>query len=382
MLENYQQHLNSIKEKNNYRFLRTVESCSGKYIEYQSKSYLNFSSNDYLGLSQNSEIINFIKEQLTQVGNCSSRLVSGHNQSFENLEKEISQWRGFEQTLITTNGYATNVGILSSLKSPKGETLFFFDEFCHASIVDGILLSKSKWFRFRHNDVEDLKKKIKKFSQKDHQIIIVTESVFSMNGEIAPIQKLLELSQNHNAIFYLDEAHSIGVFGKERQGFSKEMNLGKFKNVITVATMGKALGSFGAFVNSSEEMKDYFINTCRSFIFSTALPQSILLSCQKAIQLLKNDFKSNLLELAKYFREKCLEKKIPLVSSNSHIICVFTGRSDRAIELQQQLMKNGIFAIAIRPPTVKGSRIRFTISHFMHQKDIDFCLEVLEKFFN
>ena len=402
-IQNYQKVLSSIHKKNCYRSLKSAEKINGKFITYDGKDYLNFSSNDYLGFSQNQKIIQFVKQNLTHLGNCSSRLVTGNHILFENLEKQISQWRGFEETLITTNGYATNIGILSALAATEKETIFFFDELCHASIIDGIFLAcsrsplKCKWHRFKHNNLEDLQKKVTKFLEKNHktkiknktaspikdakeiQIIFVTESVFSMNGDIAPIKKIVQLSQKYGAIFYLDEAHSLGVFGKKGEGFSKEIS--KYKNIITMATMGKSLGNFGAFINCSSEMKEYFINTCRSFIFSTALPSTSLLGCQKAIEILTKGFSHSILKLSDYFRKKLTEKKIPFTDSNSHIICVLTGENQRALNLQKKLMAEKIFAVAIRPPTVKISRIRFTITHWINRKDIDRCLEILKIFF-
>ena len=410
-IQNYQKVLSSIHKKNCYRSLKSAEKIDGKFITYDGETYLNFSSNDYLGFSQNQEIIQFVKQNLTHLGNCSSRLVTGNHILFENLERQISQWRGFEETLITTNGYATNIGVLSALAATGKETIFFFDEFCHASIIDGIFLAcsrssvKCKWHRFKHNNVEDLQKKVTKFLEKNHnikvnneiknqigdkkeiQIIFVTESIFSMNGDIAPIKKIFQLSQKYGAIFYLDEAHSLGVFGKHGEGCSKEIGKlnnktsNKYKNIITMATMGKSLGNFGAFINCSAEMKKYFINTCRSFIFSTALPSTSLLGCHKAIEILTKGFSHSILELSDYFRKKLIEKKIPFADSNSHIICILTGENQRALNLQKKLMAEKIFAVAIRPPTVKISRIRFTITHWITKKDIDKCLKVLEIFF-
>ena len=392
MLPFFEQKLLALEKIQQKRTLsRHFERLAGKFIYYNNKKLIHFSTNDYLGLSQKI-IAKKTKEYLSSsehFGNCSSRLVAGNHLLFQKLEKKISHWQGMPETLIFNSGYQANIGVLPALKDKMSNTIYFFDKLSHASLIDGILLSQSKWVSFKHNDTADLRQKIKKYQHWQHKII-VTEAVFSMNGDIAPLKNLIKIAKESKAIFYIDQAHATGIFGKAGEGFSKLYDFYQYPNVISMATMGKALGGFGAYVCCHKTIKDYLINFCRSFIFSTALPQPILKATAAAIELLQNDanYQDNkagktILALAQYCQEKFIDSGIPHLKSDSHILAILTKDNDTTEKLSCWLGEKGFYAIGIRPPTVpkNQARIRLVINLFITRKDIDGLVKELVIFF-
>ena len=406
MLDFFEKKLAELSEIQQKRQLPTpFDYCFGKYIYYNNTPYTNFSTNDYLGFSQHRKIIDQLSSSLSKredkqnpqspqhpiysIGNCSSRLISGNAEIFSKLESKISHWRDMESALIFNSGYQANIGVLPTLKTHSSETIYFFDKLAHASLIDGIMLSQCKWVSFKHNDSEDLEKKIKKYSDFS-QKIIVTEAVFSMNGDIAPLKKILTIANQYQALLYVDEAHAIGVFGNEGEGFSKIFEFDRYPNVISMGTMGKALGSFGAFVCAKKVIKEYLVNFARSFVFATALPTPVLKATLSAIELLENEkeYANNqcgekILNLAKYTQEQFKKNNIPHLLSDSHILAILTKDNKTTNELSNWLYEKKIFAIGIRPPTVPRNqgRIRLVINAFLEKEDIDYLIISLNGFF-
>jgi 8-amino-7-oxononanoate synthase len=363
------------KNNNILRALRPVSFCREGKAYIKGKEYFNFSSNDYLGLAGHPELLEASKKAAEEFGNSSSasRLMSGDLEIYHRLEEETARFKGKQSALLFNSGYQANIGIISSLVNK--EDVIFSDRLNHASIVDGILLSGAKYFRFRHNDAGHLETLLKKERGKFRKALIVTETVFSMDGDRAPLKEIADLKNKHNCLLMVDEAHATGIFGKNGSGVVEQQGLTEETDLI-MGTFGKALGSFGAYAAATEGMVKYLINTCRSFIYSTALPPSVVSANLTALKLLKKEpyRREKLLENSCYFRAQ-LEKKGFRTVSSSQIVPLVTGENDVTLNVSRKLLERGFLAVAVRPPTVpdKQARLRFSLS-FDHSRE---CLEKL-----
>ncbi|MCS3900601.1 aminotransferase class I/II-fold pyridoxal phosphate-dependent enzyme [Methanococcus voltae] len=288
--------LDDIKKNNLYRSFKNF--YNDKYVdnlENNEKISKNFSSNDYLGLSNNREILNVIKDALKYgSGSTGSRLTSG-NINHEELEKTISKFKDTESSLVYSSGYATNLGVISALCAKKD--LILSDSLNHASIIDGCKLSKAEKIIYPHRDVEFIKKILEdeKFISQFENVFIITDGVFSMDGDIAPIDKLFKLCNDFNCTLIVDDAHGTGVLGKKGKGTLKHFKIKANENVIQIGTLSKANGLLGGYVASYSEMIDYLINKSRSFIYSTSLPPYVITGAIKSFELIENkDYVSKL----------------------------------------------------------------------------------------
>jgi len=360
------------KEKNNLlRVLRPADSRKEGLIYIKGKKYIDFCSNDYLGLSEHPAIKDISKETLEKFGTSSSasRLLSGDLALHHELEEKIASFKSKEDALIFNTGYQANVGVISALSGRRD--VVFSDKLNHASIIDGIVLSGAKLFRFFHNDTVQLESLLKRERHKFKGCLIITESVFSMDGDKAPLKRLASLAKEYNSKFMVDEAHATGIFGENGSGLVEEQEISD-KVDIVMGTFSKALGSFGAYIACSTKIKEYLINTCRSFIYSTALPPSVIAANIKSLELVKNEpiRRKTLLENSDYLREN-LKKHGFKIKSSSQIIPLLTQESDRAVKLSEKLRERGHWVLPIRPPTVpRGeSRLRFSLTYH-HTKDM------------
>lgn len=337
---------------------------NGNKIEIDGNSLINFSSNNYLNLSEELSIIKSSQEYLKKYGTGSqaSRLITGTFPIHEELERKLSEFKKSESALIFGSGFLTNVGVISAIAS-RSDTVFA-DKLCHASIMDGIVLSRAKLKRFKHNDISDLRKLLKSHKTQGKKIII-TESVFSMDGDIAPLREICEIANEYDAVIIIDEAHSTGIFGPSGCGLVNELGLKNCVN-ITMGTFSKAFGSYGGYVACSKEMKSYLVNKARSFIYTTSLPPSVIGAISEAIEYLMNnsDLGVDLLEKANYFRDLLKNAGLNTGESKSQIIPIIVGDNDKAISFSNLLQQRGIKVNAIRPPTVpKGTaRLRFSVT--------------------
>lgn len=364
------------REKNNaLRSLRPVSYSREGRANIGGREYFNFSSNDYLGLAGHPELIEASRKAEQELGTSASasRLMSGDLEIYHLLEKEIAALKGKKAALVLNSGYQANVGLISALLDREDSV--FSDRLNHASIIDGALLSGAKLFRFRHNDAEHLESLLKKERKKSRKAMIVTETVFSMDGDRPPLKGLVELKNKYDCMLMLDEAHATGIFGKNGGGVAEEEGLQAGADLI-MGTFGKALGSFGAYAAASESMVKYLVNACRSFIYSTALPPSVIGANLAALKLLRKEpfRRKALLENSDYLRS-ALEKKGVEVKGCSQIIPVITGENSRTLNAGRLLFERGFLAVPVRPPTVpdKQARLRLSLTYH-HKKD---CLDAL-----
>lgn len=372
MYDDYKRILEELKSHSHFRNLKNFEKKDEKYIYYKGKKLLNLSSNNYLNIADNQAIT---QEFLDNVGNrysfgsASARLLTGTLPVYQELEELLSSLYGKESALLYNSGYHANVGISSALNQ-KGDVVFS-DKLNHASIIDGMRLSEGKFFRFPHNDMHALEKLLERERKNYNNAFIITESVFSMDGDIEDLKKIVELKKKYNCIMIIDEAHAFGVFGEKGLGVAEE--LGIIDDVdLLVGTFGKAIGSMGAFVTGSKTMIDFLINKSRSFIFSTALPP-INIAFSKWIietQISKTAQKrKNMLNLAKKF------------GSQSHIIPVVIGENKDTVDLCEVLFHNGYFTLPIRPPTVPvgTSRLRLSLTADIREEELQTLKEKIDE---
>ena len=364
MFEVYKKELENLKKETHFRSIKDYGFKEGKYINWDGQKLINLSSNNYLGFADNEEIT---KEFLDSAGSsysfgsASARLLTGTLPVYKELEDLLCKMFKKEGALLFNSGYHANVGISSSLFT-KGDVIFS-DKLNHASIIDGMRLSQAKFFRYQHNDMESLERLLIRERKNFNNAIIVTESVFSMDGDIADLQKIVELKKKYNCMIIVDEAHAFGVFGEKGLGVSEGLKITSEIDLI-VGTFGKAIGSMGAFAVGNKIIIDYLINKARSFIFSTALPP-VTIAFSKWI--IDN-------KLPKTFakRQKMLELGAKL-GSESHIIPVIIGGNFETEQMCKRLFDAGYFTLPIRPPTVPEgtSRIRLSLTTDIEERDLD-----------
>ena len=380
--------VSELKKKNLDRRLRLLTKIDAVKVRYKQKTLLNFSSNDYLGLSQNKTIknytINIIKKY--GIGSGSSRLVSGNFDFHEKTEKELAKKKKSEAAIIFSTGYLANYSILSSIFNSnifKKKPLVFSDKLNHQCIYEGCKNKKIRFIRFHHNDMTHLEHLLKKHKFKQNPKFILSESVFSMDGDFADIENLVNLKKKYNSFLFLDEAHATGIYGDNGFGLSL-----KFSNDIdcVTGTFSKAFGSFGAYISCSKNLKSFLINKCPSFIYSTALPFSLLASIYSSIKMipkLKNERKK-LIKNSFYLREILKRENFNIGNSQTNIIPIIIGDSKKTISISKGLERKGFYVVPIRPPSVplNSSRLRISISSCHSQNNIKKLFNSLKMFKN
>ena len=355
---------------------RTVDDLrfisSTKAIDNDGKEYLVFGTNNYLGLTHHPDVINASKDASTYgTGSTGSRLTTGASFEARELENNISEFKNTESTLIFNTGYMTNLGVIYALTKEKD--VIFSDQLNHASIIDGTRISKAKVRVYKHRDTEDLENLIiDEFkSNNKGNFFIVSDGVFSMDGDIAPLPELVEISKKYNCTLIIDEAHATGVIGKTGKG-TVEYFKDKTGNDLSpyvdlqIGTLSKALASEGGFVCGKQVYVDYLINKSRPFIFSTAISPATIASANTALNLLKENSKEylkNLNENTQLMRKLLTDAGLNIVEGETPIIPIIIGPAELTNKLSEELKKEGILVSAIRPPSVpKGeSRLRLTI---------------------
>lgn len=364
---------------NLYRRLKTVRPLSGMEMEVDGRRMLNFCSNDYLGLSRHPLLEQMAIEYLQKYGSGStaSRLVCGNYDCFEMVEKRIAELTENESALILNSGFQANVSLLPALADR--DTLILSDRMNHNSIIQGSLLSRCHVKRFRHNDMNHLEELLRE--NRDNgvsRILIVTESVFSMDGDQSDIDTLVRLKEQYDSFLIIDEAHGTGVLGKKGMG----PTCGKDVDMI-MGTMGKAWGSFGAYVACSAKMREYLINFCYGLIYSTALPPSVIGSMDAALQLIPTMDKErrDLFRKAALFRSSLNELGYDTGKSTTQIIPVIIGDERDTLELSKWLEDNDILAMTFRYPTVASgeSRIRLSLSALHTQEHLEMVVDLFRR---
>ena len=375
IFEIFEKKLAELKESSLYRSIKDIENREGMNITVEGKKYINFTSNDYLGLSQNPIIKEAAKKavELFGSGASASRLLCGGTILNRELEKLLCDFKNTENSIILNSGYTANTSLIPAI-TDEGDVIFS-DELNHASIIDGIKLSKASKIIYRHTDIDDLLKKIKETSCKGKKLII-TDTVFSMDGDIAPLIEIYQICKTYEALLYIDDAHGTGVLGGGH-GAWKHFALPKEDFVINMGTLSKAIGCFGAFVCGAKTIIEWFINSARGFIFSTALPASVVASAIASIKIIMEDKTIN--DRLWKNTEKVIKtiKTINLKTTNTQtpIIPILFDTIDEAKKASKIFSDLGIYAPVIRPPTVKVPRIRITISAAHTDKDIERLVE-------
>lgn len=359
------------KTKNLFRILQPANFRKEGKVYFNGKKYIDFSANDYLGLSTHSRLLSATQDALKTfgLGACASRLLSGDSRLHHQLEEKTAIFKGKERGLIFNSGYQANLGIISAL-CRSGDAIFS-DRLNHASIVDGILLSRARLFRFQHNDVTHLELLLKKERNKFKQALIVTETIFSMDGDKCLLKAIVELKERYNCQLLVDEAHATGIFGRSGSGIVEEQGLTERVDLI-MGTFSKALGSFGAYVVGEKTIIDYLINSSRSFIYSTALPPAIISANLTSLELVRDEpaRRKTLLENAAFFRRE-LKKRRFSIKGRAQIVPLVLGETKKVISLSRKLRDRGYWVFPIRPPTVPQgqARLRFSLS-YDHKREI------------
>jgi len=370
--------LEKLKLQNQLRKIPNIEAKSDGIIVVDGVQYVNFASNDYLGISTKEDLREeFLRTNTNSLlSSASARLLTGSSVEYKELEATLSNLFNKEASLIFNTGYQANLGVITALNG-SGDVIFS-DKLNHASIIDGMMLSKGEFFRYKHLDYDNLEKLLKEKRNNYNRAIIVSESIFSMDGDSADIDKLVELKNKYDCLLMIDEAHAFLTAGKHMSGLS----YGKDVDIIT-ATFGKALGSFGAFCVSNELIISYLINKARSFIFSTSIPPlniawSAWLLNEKFEYLKKQKEKLNHLVKAVHASLKLRGINSPSVS---HIIPVIIGDNEKTVKISEELRAKGYYIPAIRPPTVPNgsSRLRISLTSDTRLEDFEDVMEVVSK---
>ncbi len=362
------------------REISVMDSSCGPIMSLNGESTLLFSSNDYLGLANHPQLKDAALKAIEQfgVGSGASRLVSGTLTPHHDLEKALAQFFGTEASLIFSSGYAANTGIIPHLIAQGG--LIFADRLCHASLIDGCRLSRARLRVFHHNDVDHLKSLLAKHSL-DGSALMVTEGVFSMDGDLAPLPELVSLAEEFEAILLIDDAHGTGVMGQTGRGTIEHFGV-ESANVLHMGTLSKALGTSGGFITGTQEFIAYLINTSRSFIYSTAPPPAMAAAAQAAIHLIQQEpeRRARLWQNRERMYQGLLTIGCHMTQTQSPILPIIVNDPELSVEMSHCLRKQGIFAPAIRPPTVpKGtSRLRITVTAEHTSEQIDLALKAIK----
>lgn len=371
-------HLQQLKQQGLYRSRRVVQPTQGAAVELAKQAAINFSSNDYLGLARHPKVVASFQAAANQygVGTGSAHLICGHTASHHALEEALAAFTGRERALLFSTGYMANIGVISALLK-RGDYVFE-DRLNHASLLDGGLLSGAKFKRYLHNTVTDLQDKIK---LTERRVLIVSDGVFSMDGDLALLPELSALAAVKNAWLMVDDAHGFGVLGETGGGSVEHYGLTPAEVPILVGTLGKSFGTFGAFVAGSEVLIETLIQHARSYLFTTALPAAIAAATHTSLELLmsENWRREKLSQQIERFSRGATQLGLQTMPSTTAIQPILVGDNQRAVALSQRLLEQGFLVSAVRSPTVpKGSaRLRITLSVNHEKQQIDQLLDAL-----
>ena len=374
------ENLEQIRQQGLYRSRRIVTSPQGAEAVCDGSRVINFCSNDYLGLANHPAVVKAFKEAADAygVGSGSAHLICGHSAAHHALEEALAEFTGRDRALLFSTGYMANMGVISALAGRQDAV--FEDRLNHASLLDGGLLSGARFKRYAHADIENLERGLEAI---DSQALIVTDGVFSMDGDFAPLPALSETAVRHKAWLMVDDAHGLGVIGAQGGGIVEHYGLGQQEVPVLVGTLGKAFGTFGAFVAGSEALIETLIQKARTYIYTTALPSPVAAATSASLKIVIAESwrRDKLASLSERFKHGAEQLGLPLTPSNSPIQPVLIGDSQRALAVGRQLMDSGFLIGAIRPPTVpQGSaRLRVTFSALHEEDQVDRLLEALAR---
>jgi glycine C-acetyltransferase len=365
------------KRQNFYRTIKAVK-INGSTAIVNGKEVIHFCSNDYLGLSRNKEVLKKAVKGLKQISQCSSRLIAGNDPKFIELEAHLSKHRGTESSLVFPTGYMANLGAITAL-ADKNSTIFS-DELNHASIIDACRLSCAKVKVFAHNDSECLKRLMQSCVGKK---IVITEGIFSINGDISQLQEICNVAKSNNAIIVVDDAHGDFILGSSHSFSGTSWHLGVNNMIdIHISSLSKALGCFGGYVATSTIIREVLINKSRQFIYTSALPEHLCVSALSSIPLAKKgNLQKRLVDNIEMFSQGLKKLGFLIRNSTTQIFPIGIGNEKLAIEFSDELLKENVFAQPIRYPTVKkGSAcLRISLTSLHNKKQLIHSLNILEK---
>ena len=380
-MKSWQEALAQRKALGLYRERHTVEGPQAARLRVDGREYLNFCSNDYLGLANHPRVVEALREGALRygAGSGASHLVTGHSRAHEELETALAAYTGRERALLFSTGYMANVGTIATLAA-HGDSILQ-DRLNHASLLDGATLSRAKLLRYTHADATDAARRLENID--GGMKLLVTDGVFSMDGDLAPLPQLAQACQRHNACLMVDDAHGLGVLGATGRGVCEHFNLSATDVPVLIGTLGKAFGTFGAFVAGSATLINFVLQHARSYIYTTALPPAVAHATLTSLQLIdtENWRRTKLHELITRFRRGAAELNLPMAASATPIQPLIVGESQRALALSAALRERGLWVAAIRPPTVPdgSARLRITLSADHKPSDIDRLLQTLSE---
>ncbi len=371
--------LDERKRQQLYRTRQTLEGPQGVTVRIEGREYLSFCSNDYLGLASDPRLIDAFKQGAGRfgVGSGAAHLVSGHSYAHQALEEELAEFTRRPRALLFSTGYMANLGVVAALTG-RGDTVLE-DRLNHASLIDAALLAGARLVRYRHSDVSSLTAKLAQVDSGTR--LIASDGVFSMDGDCAPLPGLNAVAVHHDAWLLVDDAHGFGVLGTQGRGWFADQLPDPGPNTILMATLGKAFGTFGAFVAGSDALIETLIQQSRSFIYTTASPPAIAWAARTALQLVRDGqhLRDRLDAMVQRFRAGAAQLGLPLLPSQTPIQPLLLGEAANALRFSEALRRRGILVTAIRPPTVpKGAaRLRVTFSARHTPEQVDRLLEAL-----
>jgi glycine C-acetyltransferase len=381
-VQTFEEELEALRAEGLYRSMRSIDGAMGRRVRLEGREVLLLCSNNYLGLADHPALKKAAVEAVAfGVGSGASRLVSGTMGLHEELERRLAAFKGTERALVFNSGYAANTGIVSALVG-RGDAIFS-DRLNHASIVDGALLSRANFHRFPHRDMEALERLLQEKGGKGRRLI-VTDGVFSMDGDIAPLQEMVALARRHSALLMVDDAHGSGVLGKTGRGTGELC--GVMDGIdVHMGTLGKGLGSFGAYAAASATICEYLVNKARSFIFSTSMPPVVLGASLAAVDLVDSaeggELREKLSANVALFKERLAASGFDTMGSETQIVPIFVGPAETTMEYTRELLAEGVFVQGIRPPTVPAGtcRLRCTIMAPHTTDDIEFAADAINR---
>ena len=371
----------NLEKKGLLRKLPLLEGSQSSKVTIDGKSVLNLCSNNYLGLADDERLKQAASRAIAKygLGSGASRLVCGNMLLHQELEGKIAKFKKSQKALLFSTGYMANLGIISSLVGK--DDIVFSDRLNHASIIDGIILSRASLKRYHHKDTKNLERLLED-AQDFKKKLIITDTVFSMDGDIAPLPEIIRLAKKYNALVMVDEAHATGLLGKNGAGVVEYFGL-EGQIDIQMGTLSKAVGTFGAYCCGSSDLIDYLINQARSFIYTTAMPVGICASSIKAIQIIQDEpgLREKLLNNAEYLRRNLKGLGFNTLDSQTPIIPILVKDTFLTMKFSQELFNEGIFVQGIRPPTVSQNtaRLRVTVMAMHSRADLDFVIDKFKK---
>ncbi len=368
--------LDILKAQAQHRQLKSAVLEPGGYVRLNGRRLLNLSSNNYLGLAEDLNVRDLVCDRDFAAGATASRLIVGNHPDYTDMESEVAAHKRAPAGLTFGSGYLANIGIIPALVG-RGDAVYS-DRLNHASIVDGIRISGAKHNRYRHRDLEHLESMLS--DGQFRRRLIVSDSLFSMDGDLAPLERLVEMKDRYNAMLMVDEAHSGGIYGDQGAGLTQALGLSDDVDV-QMGTFSKAYGCYGAYVCGSQALIEYLINRARSVIYTTGLPPMLVAVIRRAVHKVATEEwrRRRLCENATFFRAGLEAQGFNLGASETHIISMIVGANESTLEISDRLLSEGIAAVAIRPPTVppNTARLRFSVTAAHRREDLERAVAVI-----